>query len=240
MSDSVRRPAGRPIVLMGGFASYDALYAGLRDTLVEITGQPVWVVKMQSLDWLPAVVPAGWLYLLDKLAHTVRRAAQGSETGKVTLVGHSAGGVLARLYLSPRPFLGRTYNGLEVVDRLITLGSPHDNRHPVHGGWMSRWIERRYPGAYFAGQVHYVSVAGRLIRGKRDGSLRERNAYRMYRGIAGQGDIWGDGLIPVRSALLEGSQQIVLDGVSHFTGFGGPWYGAEDVVPRWWPQASAR
>jgi pimeloyl-ACP methyl ester carboxylesterase len=238
MSDSVRQPASQPVVLMGGFASNDLIYGGLRDTLAEIAGQRVWVVKTRSVDWLPSVVPAGWLYLLNKLAHTVRQAVQGSRTGKVTLVGHSAGGVLARLYLSPRPFLGHTYSGLEVVDRLITLGSPHDNQHPVHGGWMSRWIERRYPGAYFSEQVRYASVAGRLIRGKRDGSLHERNAYRFYRRMAGQGDIWGDGLIPVRSALLDGAQQIVLDGVSHFAGFGGPWYGAQDVVPRWWHDAT--
>jgi len=48
------------------------------------------------------------------------------------------------------------------------------------------------------------------------------------------GDVWGDGLIPVRSALLEGSRQIELDGVGHFVGFGGSWYGVPEVIARWW------
>jgi len=33
---------------------------------------------------------------------------------------------------------------------------------------------------------------------------------------------------------LRGSRQIVLEGVSHFTGFGGPWYGDAEVIPQWW------
>ncbi len=53
-------------------------------------------------------------------------------------------------------------------------------------------------------------------------------------GRVGDGDVWGDGLVPVASALLRGSQQLTLDGVSHFTGFGGPWYGAIEVIPQWW------
>ena len=43
------------------------------------------------------------------------------------------------------------------------------------------------------------------------------------------------GIVAVRTLdWLRGSRQIVLHGVSHFTGFGGPWYGAEKVIPRWW------
>jgi pimeloyl-ACP methyl ester carboxylesterase len=222
---------------MGGFASHSLIYTGMQNTLAKVAGQPVRVVRTQGVDWFPSVLPAGWPLLLNKLDRAVRSAVQDSPTGKVTLVGHSAGGVLSRLYLAPHPFLGRSYNGLQVVDTLITLGSPHNNRHPLHGGQMSRWIERRYPGAYFGRRVRYVSVAGRLIEGKKEGTLPERHVYRAYRRILGQGDVWGDGLIPVRSALLEGAQQIVLDGVSHFAGFGRSWYGSAEVVPRWWPGA---
>jgi hypothetical protein len=193
------------------------------------------VVEIQSLDWIPSIISPGWARLLRKLDHAVHQAVRQSTTGKVTLVGHSAGGVLGRIYLSPRPFLGHTYHGLEFIDHLITLGSPHYNqRRSLHGGRMSRWVERRYPGAFFAPRVKYTSVASKLLRGDRQGSLRERHAYIFYEEIIGAGDVWGDGLVPVSSALLRGSQQIVLDGVSHFTGFGGPWYGSVEVIPRWW------
>jgi hypothetical protein len=136
--------------------------------------------------------------------------------------------------------VGRVFRGLDLVDHLITLGSPHYNqRRWLHGGLMSRWIERRYPGAYFGEQVRYISVAGKLLRGKRRGLPGERTAFRFYEGIAGDGNAWGDGLIPTQSALLAGSQQIVLEGVGHFLGFGGPWYGSRKALPRWWQEPRA-
>jgi len=211
------------------------LYTEMRESLAQITGQPVWIVETRSLDWAPCIVLPGWTSLLRKLDNTVRQAVRQSETGKVTLVGHSAGGVLARIYLSPKPFLGRAYRGLDYVDHLITLGSPHYvERRSLHGGRMSRWAEKRYPGAFFAPCVKYTSIAGKLLRGNHEGSLRERHAHVFYEEIIGSGDVWGDGLVPVASALLHGSRQIVLDGVSHFTGFGGSWYGAAEVIPQWW------
>lgn len=229
-----------PIVILGGFLSFSLLYVEMRDVLAQITGQPVWIVDTQSLDWLPSIVPPGWVHLLRKLDHTVRQAASRSTTVKITLIGHSAGGVLARLYLSPRPFLGHAFRGLDYIDHLITLGSPHYNqRLSVHGGRMSRWIEKRYPGAFFAPCVEYTAVAGKLVRGDRQGSLRERHAHTFYEELVGDGNVWGDGLVPVTSALLRGSRQITLDGVSHFTGFGGPWYGAAEVVPCWWDDADS-
>ena len=235
MSYQVEIDARRPIVILGGFLSFSMLYAEMRDSLAQITGQPVWIVETRSLDWVPCIVPSGWIFLLRKLDDAVRQAVHQSATGKITLVGHSAGGVLGRIYLSPRPFMGHAYRGLDLVDHLITLGSPHYNqRKSLHGGRMSRWVEKRYPGAFFAPRVEYTSVAGKLLRGNREGSLRERHAYVFYEEIIGSGDAWGDGLVPVASALLHGSRQIVLDGVSHFTGFGGPWYGAAEVIPQWW------
>ncbi len=227
--------ARQPIIILGGFLSFPLLYCEMQDALTQLTGASVSVVEIQSVDWVLASFAPGWIRLLRKLDRAVREAAGRSVTGKITLIGHSAGGVLGRLYLSPRPFLGRTYPGWDRVDHLITLGSPHYSRPRwTHGGAMSRWIEKRYPGAFFAPQVRYTSVAGKLIRGNRQGSLRERHVYAFYEDIGGEGAAWGDGLIPVASALLGGAQQIALEGVSHFTGFGGPWYGAAEVIPRWW------
>ena len=223
------------IVILGGFMSSSALYDSMRSALARFSGQPVFVVDTRSADWIPSVVPAGWLVLLRMLDDTVRRAMRRTTSRRVTLIGHSAGGVLGRLYLSPEPFLGQVFRGLDYVGRLITLGSPHYNqRRWIHGGMMARWVNDRAPGASFAPQVQYCSVAGKLVRGKRQGSLRERHAHRFYEQIEGEGSVWGDGLVPVASALLSGSQQVILEGVSHFSGFGGPWYGAEETIPSWW------
>jgi pimeloyl-ACP methyl ester carboxylesterase len=227
--------SNQPIVFLGGFLSYAMLYESTRDALARVTGQPVFVVETYGHDWLAGVSRIGWARVLRKLAATVQQALAVSITGRVTVVGHSAGGVFARLYLSPRPFLGRAYRGVEYVDHLITLGSPHYNKGGVtRGGHVSRWLERRYPGAYFSPQVTYSCVAGKAIQGDERGSTGQRWAYRFYRQIEGQGDIWGDGLVPVSSALLRGAQHITLVGVSHFHGFGEAWYGSEEVISRWW------
>jgi len=226
----------QPIVIFGGLLSFGVAYWPMREALQRHTGRPVWVVETLGHEWWAIAAPLGWAYLLGKLDRTVQRAARGSPTGRVTLIGHSAGGVLSRLYLSPAPFLGRVYRGLDYVDHLITLGSPHHNLGPLsRGGWMSRRVYKAYPGAYFAPQVRYTSVAGRYQRGDADGSPRERWLYACYRELCGDGAVWGDGLVPVPSALLEGSAQIVLDGASHFSIYGGQWYGDAQMIPRWWP-----
>ena len=238
ISESERSQPGRSadaIVILGGFMSMSSLYGTLRSALAQLTGQPVYVVETRGMDWMPSLLPPGWLYVLRKLDRTVRRAARLTTSGRVTLIGHSAGGVLGRLYLSPEPFLGHVFGGLERVGRLITLGSPHHNeRRWLHGGMMARWVEDRVPGSYFAPRVQYCSVAGRLVRGDRHGSLRERHVYSFYDQIGGDGNAWGDGLVPVASALLAGSHQITLEGVGHFAGFGGPWYETEETIADWW------
>jgi pimeloyl-ACP methyl ester carboxylesterase len=224
-------PIRQPIVVFGGFLSYPKVYSGMRDTLAEITRQRVWIVEARTYDWLRGRAPGRWAPLLRKLERAVQQAVRHSTTGKVTLIGHSAGGVVSRLYLSPTPFLGHAYRGLEYVSHLITLGSPH---HSQGQRWKWQWIEEQYPGAYFAPQVKYTSIGGKVIRGHRHGSLRERGVYKVYERLCGDGNVWGDGLVPLASQLLSGAQQIVLDGVSHYLGFGGPWYGETEVIPRWW------
>jgi pimeloyl-ACP methyl ester carboxylesterase len=231
----------QPIVIIGGILSFPAVYWGMRDALAQIAGRPVWIVETHGYDWMSSAVPSGWAHLLRKLDHTVHQAESESATGKVTLVAHSAGGLVARLYLSPEPFRGHAYRGLDYVDHLITLSSPHYyQRRTIHGGWLPGWLEKRYPGPYFAPQVRYTSVAGKLIRGNPHGSLREIHAYALYKELGGDGDVWGDGLVPVASALLCGSQQLILDGVSHYTGFGGPWFGEAEVIPQWWNACMSR
>src|SRR5512139_3012356 len=182
----------QPVVIFGGFLSADRIYFALRESLAALTGQHISVVQTRSIDWLPSVSQVGWAVLLRKLDRAVLAAAQISATGNVTLIGHSAGGVLARLYLSPRPFYGESFRGFQRVSHLITLGSPHHNRGGLtRGGYMAQWIEQHYPGAAFAPFVSYTAVAGQSLRGDARGAPRERMAYRTYLSISGQGNEWG-------------------------------------------------
>ena len=51
--------------------------------------------------------------------------AAADAAGKVALIGCSAGGYMARIYLSSRSYSGRAYKGSELVHSLVTLGTPN-------------------------------------------------------------------------------------------------------------------
>ena len=223
------------IVIIGGFLSYAQAYRRMQQELSARTGQPVFIAGIPGHEWLLAVSTLGWARLLSGLDLAIKRAAKSAPGEKITMIGHSAGGVLARLYMSPDPFLGRSYRGLKRVNHLITLGSPHHSQGSWRrGGQLSRYVEGRYPGAYFQPEVYYTSFAGKFLHGDRSGSRFQRWAYDRYEEICGQGNTWGDGLIPIQAALLKGSDQVILDRISHYSVFGDPWYGSSAAIPKWW------
>jgi pimeloyl-ACP methyl ester carboxylesterase len=229
--------AREPVVVLGGFLSAPRLYRALARTLTEVAGAPARVVPVGLPQWVGAVSQRGWSVILRALERTVRGVASSSPTGRVVLVGHSAGGVVGRLYLSPEPFRGEVFAGLDVVSRLVTLGSPH------HGGAFSpmrRFVDRRYPGAFFAPRVGYATVAGAALRGDPRGSLPERFAARAYARLGCARDESGDGLVPVPCALLDGAEHVVLPGVNHAPPWPRPWYGTPAVAREWWARAGGR
>lgn len=222
--------ATQPIVILGGFLITAEAYAPMRGWLEQRCGQPVRLVPAGRLDWLLTIGTWGWCRLLDRTAALVQELASASPTGKVTLIGHSSGGVMLRLFLGDEAFAGRRYNGLALADRLFCLGSPHT---ALRATALRQLVDRRYPGAFFADAVEYISVAGDLQL--EDGSATARRlAPSSYRAIAGTSDLAGDGLVPVRSASLQGSRTLVLPGVAHGGAFGSRWYGSPEVVAQWW------
>jgi hypothetical protein len=220
---------------MGGFLSVAVAYQGMARTLTKLAGAPVHVVNTRMYEWFFLGRETGWETILRKLDRVVRAAAAESPTGKVCLVGHSMGGVFSRLYLSREPFRGRVYAGVDRVDQVISLGSPHYLRVGRFGGCrLCRFVQERCPDAHFGASVRYTSYAGRYVQGDRQGTPQARAAYAAYRTLGGSGELWGDGLVPTTAALLRGSRQGYLEGVSHHSVFGEPWYGDPTVVARWW------
>ena len=184
-------------------------------------------------DWLLTSWSFGWRRLLDRTAEKAEALACQSPTGRITLIGHSSGGVMLRLFLADEPFAGRRYNGRQWADRLYTLGSPHT---AVRATPLRQMVDRRYPGAFFADAVRYIAVAGSLGEGEGT-ALSERMAARSYQAIAGSTALPGDGLVPVASACLSGAEPIVLPGVAHGGAFGPRWYGTPEVMEQWWRDA---
>lgn len=235
------RSAIQPIVILGGFLITSEAYRPMAVTLERLCGQPVRLVGVGKVEWLLTVFPFAWARILDRVATVVSELAASSPTGRVTLVGHSSGGIMLRLFLDKRPFQGCRYDVRAVADTLVMLGSPHT---ALKATAMRRMVERLLPGAFFGeeGQgaeggrgVRYVSVAGDLDLDDPAATATARSlAPTAYRNSTGNPNDHGDGLVPVASALLAGSEHLVLSGVAHGGAFGARWYGCPDVVPEWW------
>ncbi len=228
MSVETRRPAA-PTLILGGFLITPEAYAPMAAAIAARTGQPVEVVPVSRGDWLLTSWTLGWRRLLDRTQALLQNLASASAGGRVNLVGHSSGGVMLRLLLGDEPFAGRVYAARDRVATLLSLGSPH---RAIRGTALRRLVDARYPGAFHAPAVRYVSVAGAIA----PEGLRPRARVlvrRSYRAICDNPDSSGDGLVPLASALLEGSEQRVLEGVGHGGWFAERWYGSAEVLPQW-------
>jgi|TARA_B100001939_G_scaffold21889_1_gene17822 hypothetical protein len=220
------------VVVLGGFLITAEAYDPLAEWIATRTGAPVTVVPVSRLDWLATSWGFGWIRLLDRVDAAVRELQVRSGSSRVTLIGHSSGGVMLRPYLSGESFCGRRYGGADRCNRLITLGSPHQ---AVRATPLRALVDRRFPGCPHAERVDYVAVAARLdLSSSVASGFSRRSAARSYRQISGDPCVDGDGLVPVRSALLREARPVVLENTAHGGLFGSSWYGSEDRIPAWW------
>jgi len=219
-----------PIVIVGGASWWPSSYRNLVGTLREISGSEVHVAPITPLDWFLGYL-RGFGQLVFEVASTVDRALLESGAKKAVLVGHSAGGLACRVYIGgDPPYGGRRYSGHRRVESLITLGTPHavadnDRLAPIIR------INELFPGALHEGAgLRYLSVAGSA----EDGATSHRTRKRYERFVE-DGRVAGDGVVPVDSAMLPGSEGMVVDGVYHNRRLG-RWYGSDqETVSRWWP-----
>jgi pimeloyl-ACP methyl ester carboxylesterase len=234
-------PLHSPILIVGGFASSPRQYEPLRVSLAAASGLPVMIVPISLLDWLGVVASDSYGSLLRILDLAVRAALADHAAGQVMLVAHSAGGVLARIYLGDQPYSPRRlcYHGHQRVSALITLGTPHSAVGQGRQGGLNQiaYVQRVYPGAYWP-SVRYVSVIGKGIFGALDGPPPERGAWQSYRLLGAEGAQWGDGVVPLENGLLAGSRKLVIPGLRHDNRPDRPWYGSSDAIVRaWWERA---
>ena len=219
-----------PTVLVGGLASWPWRYRELARLLREVSGSEVHVAPITPLDWLLGRL-RGYGQLVFEVASAVDRALLESDADKVVLVGHSVGGIACRIYIGgDPPYGGRRYSGHRRVSHLITLGSPHVVAHRKGLDPIAR-VNDVFPGAlHEAAGLEYLSVAGGAADGGESSRVRRR-----YERLVDDGRVPGDGVVPVESALLPGSQTLVLDDLYHSELYG-RWYGSDrETVERWWP-----
>ena len=248
------------VLVLGGFLTSPPLYLPLQRRLLERGAAHVVIAPVWLPDWLlatgrdlgPILTRSGRALLR---AGDVAAASPRSAGAPLLVVGHSAGGMTARLLTSPEPYAGRRFGAARRIGAIVTLGTPHRVTPTGRaGGRLAEvamaFADRVVPGPAFAPTTGYLAVASRSVLGRAEGDRRARVAYEFYRSIhaaatvaddvasaiAGPG-IPGDGLVPVSSALLPGVEAIVLDGIAHGQGRRGPWYGSDEALDAWWPRA---
>jgi len=237
------------VLILGGFLTSPPMYGPFRRRLLERGVGACLIAPIWTPDWLLAArVGLGPIVRRAARALQAARAASAASPGSlgapVLVIGHSAGGVVARILTAATPFGGHRHAAAPSIGAIVTLGTPH---HLAAGGSVRRsarvateFANREVPGAAFFPRTGYLTVCSRFVRGLPDGDGRERLAARLYCELLpmpGEGPAAGDGLVPVHSAMLDGARQMVVDGVVHGQAAGRPWYGSNEALDQWWPAA---
>jgi len=274
-----------PVIIVPGFGNADIDYVlpleqpedtGLRAALTRRGFTDVRVLPVERYEWAKvifgllfaiifgalfpkAATPSGPAYswFIDRLRAAVEEAHVQSGGDRVLLIGHSAGGWLARAMLANGEWLPSAGAGelpseraADLVSGLVTLGTPHfppPEGVPDMTQGVLKFVNDEYPAAFLADDgIAYVTVGGDAIVGDNSrqpasAGSASRVAYNSYEMVCGRGDVRGDGVVPLSYTLLEGAAQLTLDGVLHSINEAGTtlptdrWYGSEKVVDRWLP-----
>lgn len=269
--------APRPAVILPGLGNNSSDYKDLTCTLSERYQIPTVVAKISRLDWLRnaagLVDPNYWKgtlcprpvldWYFERMDDAISEAKQLSQQGSISLVGHSAGGWLARVYIQEfKP---------SDISLLLTLGTPHLGPPKGVPGVIDQtrglldYVEKNCAPAVYTPELKYVCIAGRYIQGSPllansslnvtnstenneaaelvesasyvDPTLRSRFVGQGYKQVCGQADVWGDGVVPEKSAHLEGALNLSFEGIYHSPvgsdDLKRPWYGSPAIVEKW-------
>ncbi|XP_047340348.1 uncharacterized protein LOC124943936 [Impatiens glandulifera] len=254
----------RPAVILPGLGNNTSDYKNLEIILNDYGIQTV-VAKVSRIDWLRnaagLVDPNYWRgtlrprpvldWYLKRVDEAVCEAKELAQGGTLSLVGHSAGGWLARVYMEE-------YETASRVSLLLTLGTPHLPAPKGIPGVIDQtrgllnYVEKNCSKPVYTPELRYVCVAGRYLQGARlfgnsdvevdmvpkpVPTFRERFVGQGYKQVCGEANVWGDGIVPETWAHLEGAMNISLDGVYHSPvgsdELSRPWYGSPTVVEQW-------
>ena len=223
-----------PTVILPGYLASAKPYQEMEAAL-EKAGFPAVIVPIRRRDWLPTIGGRSVINIVRALDATAQQVMIDHDCNRINLVGHSAGGWIARIYIGESPYdihpsdrqrtlprPARTH-----VETLVTLGTPHTS----YERWTRKnldFVNQQYPGAFY-NDINYVCVAGKAVVGEK----KDWFAFNSFIMTAGDGDVWGDGVVPLSAAHLDGANNIVMESILHSPRPGQCWYGSESVVTQW-------
>ncbi|MEL7225197.1 MAG: lipase, partial [Cyanobacteria bacterium J06576_12] len=144
-----------PTVILPGYLASAQPYQEMEAALAQ-AGIVAATVPLRRRDWLPTVGGRSVIDIIQALDATAQRVMIDQGCNQVNLVGHSAGGWIARIYLGELPYdvhssdrdrtLPRPARGH--VSTLVTLGTPHTSQER----WTRKnldFVNQTYPGAFY-------------------------------------------------------------------------------------------
>lgn len=243
-SDTVERPS---VLIVGGLLAPPIAYRRLRQRLLARGAANVDIAPVSVIDWAWAGLN-GFGALQQKVRRAIERTFHAAGDRPILVVGHSGGGLLARLAMSDAPYRGRVGGAAPMVGCLVTLGSPHALHHAplrvTHEGVrLAAFLAEHQPGGCHAPRTAYVTVASDAVApcpGVHHGPRRGRVAWlqhAFFQRITGPTLAPGsDGIVSLALSHLDGAHQLTLHEALHGV-VGSPWYGDPVAVDRWWPLA---
>lgn len=228
------------VVIIGGFLTEPVFYGRVHQRLLERGAARVTIAPIHLPDWL-AMGFVGMDRVRRRAALTIRRARRESPE-PLLVIGHSAGGIVARLAMAPAAIGSTAPSVAGDIGCLVTLGTPHTLQprrwqHP--GVRATEALARLSPGSAFAPATAYVTVGSTLVPA---GAAAPTNPARRGVNVVMGGLVGstpghrGDGIVDDGACRLADARHVALPDVLHGT-FGGPWYGDAHVIDRWWPVA---
>lgn len=221
-----------PVVIVGGFMSSPRDYMfwqtmlasakyGIASRATNI-GRRIWLRTRQS----------NYGYQINALDYAVEQVRRDTDAEKVWLVCHSAGGLIARLWMGDYQFDEAPCNGHQYVRGVVFLGSPYNSQEP-HAQEGVKFANQHYPGAYYS-DIKYLSLIGRSVFGQANGSIAQRIAYSSYRKLDPEHpNQWGDGVVTLGAAHVPGAANFMLENVYHLDLPRNRGYGSREVVDFW-------
>lgn len=228
------------VLIVGGFATVPPNYWPLRRRLLARGAARVDIAPLWTPDWVLGAL-LGFGSVMLRTGRAIGRTWREGSRQPIIVVGHSAGGIAARLAMADKPFNARVADVAEAVGCLVTLGTPHGldgltNRYRHAGHAATAFLDQATPGAYFAPRTSYLSVGGRTPGAEFPGIAGDLANQLFGVAVGRETQALGDGIVPFSAVHLDGATQLTYEDVRHGM-IGAPWYGDDVMLDRWWPVA---
>lgn len=226
--------AQNPIVILPGVLFWDNLYTGMKKALAAyVPEKKIAIAPVNLHHWLgfPPSPERSTNRVMEALDRTVASMQQRYPEEKITIVAHSGGGTVALIYLLEKPFQGDVYHRSLSVGKLLTLGTPF--RTTEHYAKIKTDFINAHLKPGFFDRCKVVSVVSNQYTGSLEKGVIERMCYMFYRNALGEGNVAGDGIVPVNSCFLEGAENVTISGIEHLPTPHTRWYGTKEGIEEW-------